>query len=109
MTVCELLEHVGCADGTWIGRLRGRGEEAGNSRRSRHHWRSVMDRAWPGFAGVSSGSGDVAWLLLRGGAGFALADPLRSVRSACGVRAGVCGAPGTGLAGRGRGVPGMPG
>src|SRR6266480_1937108 len=29
------------------------------------HWRSVMDRAWPGFDGVSSGSGDVAWLLLR--------------------------------------------
>jgi len=34
------------------------------------HWRSVMDRAWRGFVGVSSGSGDVAWLLLRGGAGF---------------------------------------
>lgn len=63
--------------------------------------------------------GSLSWcprdpVTLRGcscGAGrvFALADPLRSVRSACGVRAGVRGAPGTGLAGRGRGVPGMPG
>ncbi len=38
--------------------------------RLRPHWRSVMDRAGRGFAGLSSGSGDVAWLLLRGGAGF---------------------------------------
>jgi len=34
------------------------------------HWRSVMDRAWRKFVVVSSGSGDVAWLLLRCGAGF---------------------------------------
>ena len=70
-------------------------------------------RLWIGPGGGSSGCprGPVT---LRGcscGAGrvFALADPLRSVRSACGVRAGVRGVPGTGLAGRGRGVPGMPG
>ena len=70
-------------------------------------------RLWIGPGGGSSGCprGPVT---LRGcscGAGrvFALADPLRSVRSACGVRAGVRGVPGTGLAGRGRGVPGVPG
>jgi len=41
------------------------------SRMFRHsHWRSVMEGAWRGFAGVSSGSGDVAWLLLRCGAVF---------------------------------------
>src|SRR5260370_31761294 len=45
----------------------------------RPHWRSVMDRAWPGFAGVSSGSGDDAWLLLRRGARFAPAVPLGSL------------------------------
>jgi hypothetical protein len=34
------------------------------------HWRSVMYRAWRGLIVVALGSGDVAWLVLRCGAGF---------------------------------------
>ena len=34
------------------------------------HWRSVMCRAWRGFMVAASGSGDVAWLVLRCDAGF---------------------------------------
>ena len=53
---------------------------------SRAHWRSVMDGAWQGLAVVSSGPVTLRGCSCGAGRGFVLADPLRSVRSACGVR-----------------------
>ena len=58
---------------------------------------------------MSSGSSDVAWLLLWCGAGFVTANWLRSVRSMCDAWGWRRAVSGTALAGRATVAAGMPG